>query len=95
MFKPYKVTPIEEKDGKIIECQQQIIDLGDVIGFDEVIINGNTYVRLEFLDYRTVSDISAFDLSFSDMGKIADGNDDYSIIIKESKKEIQSQLTGG
>ena len=48
MFSPVKVTPIEVKDGKVIECTPIIIDIGDYSGCVEVKINGKTYLEISF-----------------------------------------------
>ena len=58
MFCPVKVTPIEIVKGKkeIIEHSPIVVDFGDYTGFDELEINGETYLAISFLDIREDSE---------------------------------------
>jgi len=49
-FMSKQVTPIEVKDGEVIEWPPITIDWGNIIGNESIEINGNTYTRLTLID---------------------------------------------
>ena len=49
MFMPIQVTPIEMRDGEVIECSPIVIDFGDLTFSERIKINGKTYTKISLL----------------------------------------------